>query len=80
MRRKGSTLYHVCFGDDCHYYFGSIAAIYDHFSVEEIGVTKQHLWNYGIKHDRPYRNKKCTIYRGIMHRKKGNRYGRRNSR
>ena len=26
------TIYHVCFSDEEHYYFGSIAAIYERFT------------------------------------------------
>ncbi len=70
---SGNTIYHVKFGDDENYYFGSIAAIYDTFTPERLGVSKTHLWSYGIKPKRPYRNKLCTIYRGEIKRKKGNR-------
>lgn len=67
------TLYHVYFGGEKHYYFGSISAIYDLFTPEQMGVTKFRLWSYGIKLDKPYRNRKCIIYKGTICRKKGNR-------
>lgn len=70
---NGTTIYHVCFGDDNHHYFGSIAAIYDTFNPVELGVSKSRLWAYGITEQRPYRNNKCIIYRGMIHRKKTNR-------
>lgn len=70
---SGKKLYHVKFGDDTHAYFGSIAAIFDKFTPEMLGVSKSRLWSFGITPERPYRNKVCTIYKGEIHRKKGNR-------
>lgn len=65
----GRTIYHVILADR-HYYFGSVAAIYDTFTSQDLGVSKTRLWSYGIKADKPYRNKVCTIYRGELQRKK----------
>jgi len=70
---NGNTIYHVRFGDDQHTYFGSIAAIFDTFTPERLGVSKFRLWSFGITPEHPYRNKICTIYRGEIERKKGNR-------
>lgn len=70
---NGNKIYHVCFGDNDHHYFGSIAAIFDTFPPERLGVSKSRLWSYGITPERPYKNKICAIYRGVIHRKKGNR-------
>ena len=70
---NGNTIYHVKFGDDTHAYLGSIAAIFDTFTPERLGVSKSRLWSFGITPERPYRNKICTIYRGEIQRKKGNR-------
>ena len=70
---NGTTIYHVSFGDDDNHYFGSIAAIYDHFTPQELGVSKARLWAYGITEEKPYQNKKCVIRKGIIHRKKTNR-------
>lgn len=77
---NGKTIYHLCLGDDEHHYFGSIAAIYEHFSPEQIGVSLSRLWSFGITPERPYKNKICKIYKGVIHRKKGNRYVRRDNR
>ena len=66
---NGNTLYHVQFGDNDNHYFGSIAAIFDTFTPERLGVSKSRLWSFGITPERPYRNKICTIYRGEIHRK-----------
>ncbi|BAR48165.1 hypothetical protein TF3313_0586 [Tannerella forsythia 3313] len=70
---NGDTIYHVRFGDESNHYFGSISAIYDRFTSEQIGISKQSLWNYGIRRNKPYKGRKCEIYKGIIHRKKGNR-------
>jgi hypothetical protein len=70
---SGNTLYHVKFADDENHYFGSIAAIFDKFTPERMGVSKSRVWSFGITPERPYRNKVCTVYKGEIHRKKGNR-------
>lgn len=70
---NGNRIVHVCFGDDNHFYFGSIAAIFDKFTPKQLGVSKSRLWSFGITPERPYRNKVCTIYKGEIHRKKGSR-------
>lgn len=70
---SGTTIYHLQFGDDNNHYFGSISAIFDHFTTNEIGISKTSLWTYGITPEKPYKNKTCSIYKGVIHRKKGNR-------
>ena len=69
---NGNTIIHLQIGDE-HHYFGSISAIYESFTPDQIGVSLSRLWSYGIKPDKPYRNKICTIYRGEIRRKKGHR-------
>lgn len=49
------------------------AAIYDHFTPHELGVSASRLWNYGITEQKPYRNNKVIIRRGVIQRKKTNR-------
>ena len=58
-----------------HYYFGSAAAMYDHFTKEEIGISYGSLRNYGLSPDKPYRNEKTgSIIRvGVLIAKEGNR-------
>lgn len=75
---NGKTIYHLCFNENKHYYFGSISAIYDMFSPKELGVSKSYLWSFKISSEKPYKNKKCTIFKGEIQRKKGNRYVRSN--
>ena len=73
---NGTTIYHVSFGDDDNHYFGSIAAIFDYFTPQQLGVSASRLWSYGItatKEYKPYRNNKVIIRRGVIHRKKTNR-------
>lgn len=67
---KNEQVVHVCLGDDRHYYFGSVAAIFDRFTPDELGVSLTTLWNYGLAPDRPYKNNRCAIYRGSIDRKK----------
>lgn len=67
---KNESVVHICLGDDMHYYFGSVAAIFDKFTPDELGVSLPTLWNYGLAPDRPYKNNRCAIYRGNINRKK----------
>lgn len=70
----GSTIYHLHFKESGKDYdYGSIAAIYDEFSPEDIGISQQGLYDFGIKPKRPYSNKICMIRRGEIKRKKGKR-------
>lgn len=69
---KNEQVVHVCLGDDRHYYFGSVAAIFDTFTPDDLGVSMTTLWNYGLAPDRPYKNNRCAIYRGIINRKRQN--------
>lgn len=56
-------------------FFGSVSAIYDYWSVEEIGIAYKSLLNYFSKKEAShedgvmtyvYRNKKCTIIKGVL--------------
>ena len=57
---KNESVVHVCLGDDRHYYFGSVAAIFDRFTPDELGVSLPTLWNYGLAPDRPYKPAKTV--------------------
>lgn len=63
-----STVFHVEI-DGHHHYFGSVAAIFDYFTPDQLGVSKQYVWQLNITPEKPYRNKHCIIRRGILHRK-----------
>ena len=69
----GSTLYHVHFNSGGDHDFGSIAAIFELFSAETLGIAQQSLYDYGITPERSYKNKVCTIRKGNIRRKPGGR-------
>ncbi len=52
--------------DGNHYYFGNLKALCDHWGKDTIGVSYAILRNYGIRVDKPFRNDKCIIRRGII--------------
>ena len=67
--KKHRTVIHVeLIKDDGneHYYFGSIACIYDYFSVNDIGIGYGSLRNYGLSPEKPYKNSKCVIRKGVL--------------
>lgn len=70
---NGKTIYHVSFGDDENFYFGSLAAVCDRFTPSELGVSLARLYDVAITPEKPYRNDKCIIRKGILQRKKTNR-------
>lgn len=74
MALQERQVIHLQRGDD-HYYFGSVAAIYDHFDKADIGITYGSLRNYGLSPDKPYRNEKTgvVIRVGVLIAKEGNR-------
>ncbi|MFT4168484.1 MAG: hypothetical protein QM653_05130 [Dysgonomonas sp.] len=53
---------------DEHYYFGSIQAIYDVFTKEDIGIAAQTLYNRGL--NEKYMNHRIVIRKGILQQKK----------
>ncbi|MEG2947164.1 MAG: hypothetical protein RR837_10550 [Bacteroidales bacterium] len=70
---KERTVIHVYIKEnDTHYYFGSIANIYEHMSVEQIGISYGTLRNYGITPDNAFENKKCIIRKGVLLAKRKN--------
>lgn len=54
-----------------HYYFGSIAAIYDMLPLEVVGISKESLW--GAITDGEYRGRKAVVRSGTLHTKSTNR-------
>ena len=74
QKKAGSTIIHLEFRRaGIHHYFGSIAAIFDTFDPDTIGVSKRRLWDFNITEDRPYKNKSVIVRKGAMRRKPGNR-------
>ena len=49
-----------------HFYFGSISALCNTFSKDEIGVTYGYLRHVHLGPENPFRNKKCIIRVGPL--------------
>lgn len=73
MTANGKTIYHVSFGDDANYYFGSLAAIFDRFTPSELGVSLSRLYCVAITPEKPYKNGKIVIRKSLLCRKKTHR-------
>ncbi|MDR1343519.1 MAG: hypothetical protein LBK18_09750 [Prevotellaceae bacterium] len=50
-------------GGKTDYFFGSLSAIYEAFSPQEVGCRVTRLWNVKITEANPYIGRKCTITR-----------------
>lgn len=50
-------------------YFGSLAAVYDYFTPEQIGAPLRRLWGKPIDNI-PFATQRCTIARCTVFRKK----------
>lgn len=51
------------------YYFGSLAAIFDKFTPEQIGASLVTLWGCKIGHNSPKITRNCIISKHILLRK-----------
>lgn len=51
------------------WYFGSLAAIYELFTPEQIGCKLETLWNSSIDYGEYKIAKQCVIYKEKMYRK-----------
>lgn len=47
-----------------HYYFGSVAAIYDTLSKDVVGISKEALWN--VIKSGEHRGRKAIIRQGVV--------------
>lgn len=58
-----------------HYYYGSLARLYEDFTSEQLGITYGSLRNRGLTCNEPCVKKdgKCIIRKGVLLTKKGNR-------
>ena len=74
MAQQERQVIHLQRGEE-HFYFGSVAAIYDHFTKEEVGISYGAIRNYGLSPEKPYRNEKTgvVIRVGVLIAKEGNR-------
>ena len=74
MKQKRKVIHIYIKELDKHYYFGSIAAIYDKLRSDEIGLQYQSVINYFANNETEfYENAKCIIRRGELRAKKTNR-------
>lgn len=55
------------------FYFGSMAAIFEVFTPEEIGCTVRRLWALKIRPGAPYVGQKATVSQEVLIRKTTNR-------
>jgi len=74
MAQQERQVIHLQRGEE-HYYFGSVAAMYDHFTKDDIGISYGSMRNYGLSQKNPYRNEKTgvVIRVGVLVTKEGNR-------
>lgn len=56
--------------DRTDYFFGSLSAIYDTFSAEQVGCNVSRLWNLKITPENPYIGRRCTITQEPVNRKR----------
>ncbi len=73
--KKPITIYHLHFFGypkestfRTDYYFGSISAIFEYFTVDEIGIQASSLYNFKFDEEiNPiYENKKCRIRKSAL--------------
>ena len=64
-KKKERALVHLEI-DGRHYYYGNLKALTDHWPKETLGVSYTYLKNLNIDEDKPYRNNKCVIRRGVI--------------
>jgi len=72
MKKKAITIYHLHFFDETmpkqDYFFGSISAIYEIFSIKQIGIQASSLYNFKFDeiNNPVYQNNKCRIRKDVM--------------
>ena len=52
--------------DGKHSYYGSLKALCDNNPKEIIGITYSSLRCVELTPEKPYRNKKCTVRKGVL--------------
>lgn len=65
MEKQERTIVHLEL-DGKHYYYGNLKALCDNWDKDAIGVSYNYLKNYNITDDKPYRNDRCVIRRGVI--------------
>lgn len=66
INKQERTVIHLALPNGEHHYFGSIKALCDNFNKEQIGIGYKSLANFGVAPNKPYRNKLCTVRKGIL--------------
>ena len=66
--RNRQVIHLYLISEDKHYYFGSISAMFEHFSRQEIGVALQTLYN--TWKEETYITDKAVIRKGRLIQKK----------
>lgn len=51
-------------------YYGSLSAIFDYYTPEQVGANLNQLWAAKIEVGKPYRTSKCVISKHCVYRKK----------
>lgn len=72
-KRERTVIHLQLRSTDEHFYFGSIANIYEFFDAKQIGISYGSLRNYGLSYGHPYKNNYCIIRKGVLLSKSGNR-------
>lgn len=72
LEKVERTVIHLEIGGE-HHYFGSIANMYEYFTPQQLGISYGALRNYGLSSEKPYKNSKCTIRKGLLLSKSGGR-------
>jgi len=66
----GRTILHIEI-DGRHEYFGSPSSLFDKYTRDDIGISQQALNNYFSKlnedEEPVYKNKRCTIRKGLLY-------------
>ena len=71
-RKTTVTVYHLHFKDESlpkrDYYFGSISAIYEVFTIKQIGIQASSLYNLKLDEIKNpiYENAKCVIRKDVL--------------
>ena len=66
-KKKKRTVIHLYIKEnDSHYYFGSMANIYEYFEKEDIGISFGSLRNYGLSSEKKFENRKVIIKKGVL--------------
>lgn len=65
MEKQERTVVHLEY-EGQHYYYGNLKALTDTWTKDKIGVSYNYLKNYNICPDKPYKNDKCIIRKGIL--------------